>query len=91
MGVSERTWNRMKTQAWSGTLSQDQLLRASGLIGIYKGLHLYFSEPLANDWIGLSNSGPVYQNHRPVDAMISEGLIAIYSTRDYVDALRGGL
>jgi uncharacterized protein (DUF2384 family) len=91
MGISERTWNRMKSEAWSSVLSQDQLLRASGLIGIYKGLHLYFSEPLADEWIGLPNSGPLFQNRRPIDTMIDEGLIAIYRTRDYVDALRGGL
>ena len=89
--VSGRTWNRMKTGDWSGRLSQDQLLRASGVIGLYKALHLYFGEPLADDWVRLPNAGPSFASRRPLDAMIDGGLPAILSTRDYVDALRGGV
>ncbi len=90
LDVSPRTWNRMKTGDWSGRLSRDQLLRASGLIGLYKALHLYFSEALADEWVRLANSGPAYANRRPLDVMVSEGLPGILATRDYVDALRGG-
>lgn len=90
MGVSERTWNRMKAASWSGALSQDQMLRASALIGLYKALHLYFSDPLADDWVGLANSGAQFNQRRPLDVMISEGVPGILATRDYVDALRGG-
>jgi len=91
LDVSGRTWNRMKTGAWSGRLSQDQMLRASGVIGLYKALHLYFADALADDWVRLPNAGPAFANRRPLDAMIEGGLPAILSTRDYVDALRGGV
>ncbi|MDN2579350.1 antitoxin Xre-like helix-turn-helix domain-containing protein [Aquibium sp. ELW1220] len=91
LDVSGRTWNRMKTGDWSGRLSQDQLLRASGVIGLYKALHLYFGDALADDWVRLPNAGPAFANRRPLDAMIEGGLPAILSTRDYVDALRGGV
>ncbi len=91
LDVSARTWNRMKTGEWTGRLSRDQLLRASGLIGLYKALHLYFGEALADEWVRLPNSGPSFANRRPVDVMISDGLPGILATRDYVDALRGGV
>ena len=45
LGVSESSWDRMKAGRWDGTLSQDQLTRASALIGIFKGLHLLFATP----------------------------------------------
>ncbi|MFN3546471.1 MAG: antitoxin Xre-like helix-turn-helix domain-containing protein [Mesorhizobium sp.] len=91
LDVSARTWNRMKTGEWSGRLSRDQLLRTSGVVGLYKALHLYFSDPLADEWVRLPNAGPAFANRRPLDAMIDGGLPAILSTRDYVDALRGGV
>src|SRR3546814_16123227 len=34
LGVSESTWDRMKAGRWDGVLSQDQLTRASALIGV---------------------------------------------------------
>jgi hypothetical protein len=37
LGVSESTWDRMKAGRWDGVLSQDQLTRASALIGLFKG------------------------------------------------------
>ncbi|WP_187972229.1 antitoxin Xre-like helix-turn-helix domain-containing protein [Aquibium microcysteis] len=91
LDVSGRTWNRMKAGGWSGRLSRDQMLRASGVVGLYKALHLYFSEPLADDWVRLPNAGPAFGNRSPLDAMIDGGLPAILSTRDHVDALRGGV
>ncbi|MEQ8296900.1 MAG: DUF2384 domain-containing protein [Nitratireductor sp.] len=90
LDVSARTWARVKTGSWSGRLSQDQLLRASGLIGLYKGLHLYFSDPLADEWVRLANTGPSFGGRRPIDVMMAGGLPAILQTRDHVDALRGG-
>ena len=90
-GVSERTWTRMSSGTWSGTLSQDQLLRASALVGLYKGLHLYFGDDLADSWISLDNRGPLFPWPSPVAFMIAGGLPAIVDARDYVDAVRGGL
>ena len=91
LDVSARTWNRMKTGEWSGRLSRDQLLRTSGVVGLYKALHLYFSDALADEWVRLPNAGPSFGNRPPLDAKIGGGLPAILSTRDYVDALRGGV
>lgn len=89
--VSERTWFRMKSGEWSGALSQDVLTRASFMIGIYKGLHLLFSDPLADEWVRLPNNGSLFRGNRPVDVMLSGGIPAMLDVRRHIDALRGGL
>lgn len=91
LDVTERTWSRMKKPGWTGRVSQDQLLRLSALIGLYKALHLYFSDALANRWPKLPNSSPLFHGASPVAFMLAGGLPAIMQTRDYVDALRGGV
>lgn len=90
-GASERTWNRMKGGQWTGSLSQDELMRASGLIGLYKALHIYFGDELADKWPKMANSGPLFQQTSPVEYMVAGGLPAIVAAREYVDALRGGM
>ena len=91
IAVSPRTWSRMKSQNWSGDLSKDQLLRVSAITGLYKALHLYFADELADKWIALDNTGPIFAGRAPTERMIDGGLPAIMETRDYVDALRGGV
>lgn len=89
--VSERTWFRMKKGERTGALSQDTLTRISALVGIFKGLRLLFSLPLADEWIRLANKGPLFNDRRPLDIMIEGGIPAMLDVRRYVDALRGGL
>lgn len=90
IAVSPRTWARMKTGEWTGRLNRDQLMRVSAITGLYKALHLYFSDALADRWVRLRNSGPMFAGREPVETMIEGGLPAIMETRNYVDALRGG-
>lgn len=91
LGVSPSTWDRMKAGKWDGVLSQDQLTRASALIGLYKGLHLLFADGMADRWPSLANRGPVFDRLSPLQAMIAGGIPRMLETRLYVDALRGGL
>jgi len=87
----ERTWFRMKAGQWTGTLSQDALTRISAMVGVYKGLHLLFSEPLADEWVRRPNQENVFGGVSPIDHMIAGGIPAMLETRSYIDALRGGL
>jgi len=91
LGVSDSTWDRIKAGRWDGILSQDQLTRASALIGIFKGLHLLFADSMADRWPKLDNRGPVFDRKSPVTAMIEGGIPRMLETRLYIDALRGGL
>src|ERR1700712_3723520 len=67
---SERTWFRIKAGQWDGVLSQDSLTRVSALVGLYKGLHLLFSDPLADDWVLQPNTEGVFENRSPLNFMI---------------------
>ncbi|MEG3178530.1 antitoxin Xre-like helix-turn-helix domain-containing protein [Sphingomonas sp. RB3P16] len=91
LGVSESTWDRMKAGKWDGVLGQDQLTRASALIGVFKGLHLLFADGMADRWPKLPNRGPVFDRMAPIQAMIVGGIPRMLETRQYIDALRGGL
>lgn len=88
---STRTWQRMKHENWGGDLSQDQLTRMSALVGLYQGLHVYFGNDLADNWVALANDGPLFRGNSPLELMLEDGIPAIIRVRDYVDALRGGL
>lgn len=91
LGVSESTWDRMKAGKWEGVLNQDQLTRASALIGVFKGLHLLFADSMADRWPQLTNRAPLFDRQTPVSAMIAGGIPRMIETRGYIDALRGGL
>ena len=89
--MSESTWKRARKPGYTGDLTHDQLLRLSAVVGIYKALKLYFSDPIAQRWIRLPNDGPLFHGERPVDTMIREGLPQFLQVRTYLDALRGGV
>jgi hypothetical protein len=88
--MSESTWKRARKPDFAGELTKDQLLRLSAVIGIYKSLELYFSEPLAKKWFTRTNDGPLFGGHPPVETAIDGGLPQILAIRTYLDALRGG-
>jgi len=73
-----------------GTLSFDMLVRISLLLGIYKDLHiLYPDRGLADGWLHLPNSNPLFGG-RPALALMTEGGIdALYQVRRLLDGRRG--
>ncbi|NVN05441.1 DUF2384 domain-containing protein [Asaia spathodeae] len=89
--MSDSTWKRARKPGFAGELTQDQMLRLSALIGIYKSLKLYFDDDLALSWIKLPNAGPLFGGSAPVDSLIEYGLPHFLSVRGYLDALRGGV
>jgi hypothetical protein len=91
IGVSTTTWDRMRAGRWAGIMSQDQLTRASALIGVYKALHLLFADGMADRWPRLPNRNPLFGSLSPVAAMIEGGIPRLIETRRHVDAMRGGL
>jgi hypothetical protein len=91
LGVSPSTWDRIRAGTWRSTLSQDQLTRVSALVGVFKGLHLLFTDDMADRWPRLRNSGPLFENLSPIEAMARGGIPFMINVRRYVDALRGGL
>jgi uncharacterized protein (DUF2384 family) len=91
LGVSPSTWERTKRGDRAEPLSQDQLTRISALIGMFKGLHLLFADNMADRWPGLPNRAPLFEDKRPIDALIKGGIPRMLEVRRYIDAVRGGL
>lgn len=88
--MSESTWKRARKPGYAGDLTHDQMLRLSAVVGIYKALKLYWSDPIARRWVSLPNQGPLFEGARPIDTMIQGGLPQVLQVRTYLDALRGG-
>jgi uncharacterized protein (DUF2384 family) len=91
LGVSGSSWDRIKRGSRDTILSQDQLTRISALVGIFKGLHLFFADDMADRWPRLENTGPLFERRTPIAAMIDGGIPHMLEVRRYVDAVRGGL
>ena len=91
LGVSESTWDRIKRGSWTQPLSQDQMTRASAVIGLYKGLKLLFADEMSDRWPKLPNSGSIFLKKSPIEAMIEGGIPTMLEVRRYIDAVRGGL
>ena len=74
-----------------GTLSFDTLTRLSLVLGIYKDLQVLYPEPaLADRWVHLPNSHPLFGGQAPIRLMIDAGIDGLFQVRRLLDARRGG-
>jgi hypothetical protein len=46
---------------------------------------------MADRWPKLVNRGPIFDRRTPIQAMVEGGIPRMIETRQYIDALRGGL
>jgi hypothetical protein len=88
-GLSNGAFYQMK-RGQKKTLDQDKLTRISLLLGIFKALNILYSRKLADSWIGLANSNPMFSGETPLAYMIRGGLPALLRVRQLLDARRGG-
>ena len=72
------------------TLDIDRLTRISYLIGIYKALNILHSKSLADQWVRLPNTNPIFAGDTPLGYMIRGGLPAMHAVRRLLDARRAG-
>lgn len=74
-----------------GLPPRDTLDRISLIIGIYKALHILFTDDQrADSWIRKPNNGPMFNGNSAADFMVHGGLIELHRVRQYIDAQRGG-
>ena len=75
----------------TAVLPFDTLTRISLLLGIYKDLHILYPDAgLADRWVCLPNSNPLFGG-KPALALMSEGGIdGLYQVRRLLDGRRGG-
>lgn len=89
-GLSSSSWYDWKKNP-DRVLEVDRITRISYLLGIYKALHILYGDELADEWIHLPNTNPVFAGRTPLAYMLAGGLIAMQTVRKLLDARRGGL
>jgi hypothetical protein len=72
-------------------LDQDKLTRVSLLVGIFKALNILYSSKLADAWVQLPNSNPIFGGQTPLAYMLRGGLLSMFRVRQLLDARRGGV
>jgi hypothetical protein len=88
-GVSNGAFYQMK-QNPQRILDQDRLQRISYLIGIFKALNILYSTRLADQWVQLPNTNPIFTRRTPLTYMLQGGTPAMEIVRRLLDARRGG-
>ena len=60
-GMSTGSFYALKKEPKGRTLDQDTLTRVSLLIGIFKALNILYSPKLADAWMTLPNTNPIFR------------------------------
>jgi Protein of unknown function (DUF2384) len=86
----ESTFYKYKAGAVS-TLPYDTLVRISLVLGIYKDLHILYPEAdLAERWVKLPNSNPLFGGGPALRLMMEGGMDGLHQVRRLLDGRRGG-
>jgi hypothetical protein len=94
-GISNGSFYQLKRSAAktsdSKALDQDKLTRVSLLVGIFKALNILYGTKLADAWVQLPNSNPMFGGQTPLAYMLKGGMPSMLRVRQLLDARRGGL
>ncbi len=88
--ISNGAYYLLKQGGSGKPLEQDRLRRISYLIGIFKSLNILYSQQLADKWMQLPNSNPIFEGRTPLDYIVRGGSPAMDVVRRLLDARRGG-
>lgn len=88
-GMSSGSFYALKNRA-TKALDEDQLTRISLLIGIYKALNILYGQKLADAWMTLPNTNPMFRGDSPLIYVKKGGIPAFVRVRQLLDARRGG-
>ena len=87
---AESTFFKYKADRVS-TLPYDMVMRISLVLGIFKSLHILYPEPeLADRWVRLPNSNPMFGGKPALVLMTEGGMDGLYQVRRLLDGRRGG-
>jgi Protein of unknown function (DUF2384) len=93
-GISNGSFYQLKRGAKTQgvkTLDQDKLTRISLLVGIFKALNILYGTKLADAWVQLPNTNPIFGGETPLAYMLKGGVLSMLRVRQLLDARRGGL
>jgi uncharacterized protein (DUF2384 family) len=88
-GISNGSFYQLKRTP--KTLDQDKLTRISLLAGIFKALNVLYSTKLADAWIQLPNTNPIFGGESPLACMLKGGVPTMIRVRQLLDARRGSV
>lgn len=88
-GISNGPFYEMKRNP-DRTLDADRLTRVSYLVGMFKALHILHGDALADEWVRLPNTNPLFAGETPLAYMMRGGLPAMQTVRRLLDARRAG-
>jgi hypothetical protein len=88
-GMSSGSFYAMKNGGIK-VLDEDRLTRVSLLIGIYKALNILYGQKLADAWMALPNTNPMFGGDSPLSYAKKGGIPALVRVRQLLDARRGG-
>jgi len=89
-GISNGAFYQLKGGQSKTTLDQDRLVRISLLVGVFKALNTLYRQKLADAWISLPNSNPMFAGEAPLSYMVKGGQPAIIRVRQLLDSRRAG-
>ena len=89
-GISTGSYYAWKKSTRGRTLDQDTLTRISLLLGIFKALNILYSEKLADAWVTLPNTNPMFRGETPLAYMVERGQPGMMHVRQLLDTRRGG-
>ena len=88
-GMSHGAYYELK-KTGSRSLDQDRLTRISLLTGVFKALNILYRKKLADRWVHMPNTNPMFGGESPLACMIKGGMPAMLRVRQLLDARRGG-
>ena len=90
LGAPGSTYFRWKKNPNQAQIDTDKLERISYILGIYKALHLIYSdESVADGWLKRPNQNPLFGGRPPIERLLGGHVADLYVTRQHVDARRG--
>jgi len=90
LGTPGSTYFRWKKQPDQAQVDADKLERISYILGIYKALHLIYSdESVADNWLKRPNTNPLFAGHPPLDRLLGGHVADLFVIRQHLDARRG--
>ena len=89
-GMSTGSFYALKKEPKRRVLDQDTLTRISLLVGIFKALNILYSPKLADAWMKLPNTNPIFRGLTTAAYIIQRGQPGMVSVRQLLDARRGG-
>jgi len=90
-GISSGSFYALKKEPIQRILDQDTLTRISLLIGIFKALNILYSRRLADAWMTLPNSNPMFRGSTPLEYILRLGQPGMIEVRRMLDARSGGM